>query len=60
MNAISEAIEKLQDAVIILDEHAKNPQNYNAYYAYDFEMIGWELSKYINDIKYISNRYGVL
>ncbi len=60
MNAISEAIENLRDAVRILDEHANNPKNYNDIYANDFELISWEIERQMNQIKHISNRYGVL
>lgn len=59
MNAISEAIINIENAVRILEEHAENPANYNDIYANDFELKSGELFKIANDIKYISNRYGV-
>jgi hypothetical protein len=60
MTSVSEAIENLRNAYSILEEHVNNPQNFNSDYANDFEIISWELYKHMNDIKYISNRYGVL
>lgn len=59
MNAMSDVIQYLETATKILDEHVKNPQNYNTIYANDFELKSWELFKIANDLKYISNRYGV-
>ncbi len=60
MTSISEALENIRKASAILEEHAANPKNFNSDYANDFELISWELYKHMNDIKYISNRYGVL
>ncbi len=60
MNAISEAVQNLDAAINILDQHANNPQNYNDLYAIHFEKISWEIYRQMNEIKDISNRYGVL
>ncbi len=59
MNAITEALQHLENATKILDDHVKNPMNYNTIYCNDFELKSWELFKIINEIKYISNRYSI-
>lgn len=59
MNAISDAINLIETATQILDQHVKDPINYNLDYSNDFEVKSWELFKIANDIKYISNRYAV-
>lgn len=59
MNAIDEAIKHLETATSIIDEHIRDPKNYNTIYCNDFEIKSWELFQIINDIKYISNRYAV-
>ncbi len=59
MNAMSEVINYIETATKILDEHVRDPKNFNTIYANDFELKSWELFKIMNEIKYISNRYGV-
>lgn len=59
MNAMSDVIEYLEKATAMLEEKSKEPQNYNSIYANDFELKSWELFKIANELKYISNRYGV-
>lgn len=59
MNAISQAVEYIDRATKILEEHANSPQNYNCIYANDFELKSWELFKIANEVRHISNIYGV-
>jgi hypothetical protein len=60
MSPISEAIKNLEVASRILEQHAAEPQNHNAAYSDSFELISWEIYKHINEVKHISNIYGVL
>lgn len=59
MNAVTQALEHLENANKILEDHIQNPMNYNAGYCCDFELKSWELFKIINEIKYISNIYAI-
>ncbi len=59
MNAISDAIKYIETATQILDEHIKDPYNFNSSYCCDFEIKSWELLRIANEIKYLSNRYAV-
>ena len=60
MIPVSEAIKNLEVASKILEQHALEPQNHNSDYADSFELISWEIYKYVNEIRNISNIYGVL
>ena len=59
MNAIKQAVEYIEIASRILDEHANTPQNYNDIYSNDLELKSWELFKIANEVKQLCNRYGV-
>jgi hypothetical protein len=59
MNAIQEALEYIDKASKILEEHVNNPKNFNSIYANDFEIKSYELFVIANSIKCTSNRYGV-
>ncbi len=60
MNAISEALDYIEKASRILEEHANNPMNFNSIYSEEFELRSYELFVIANAIKYTSNRYGVI
>ena len=60
MNAINEALDYIEKASKILEDHANNPGNYNSIYAEEFEVRSYELFVIANAIKYTSNRYGVI
>ncbi len=51
MNNIQKTIEALEEAERLLKEHVSEPRNYNHYMSCALEVMSWDLSDKISNLK---------